>query len=81
VSCQAPEIGEAPAASSFQGEAGAKLRREDPGIHAVTSIVGATGQNSAPSQRFEVTEWTSALRRVAALLASPVDDEVAAVFG
>ena len=36
-----------PRSSSSQGEAGAKLRREDPGIHAMTSATVETGQNKA----------------------------------
>ncbi|MBZ9885580.1 hypothetical protein LB535_24890 [Mesorhizobium sp. CA10] len=36
-------LASAPETSSFQREAGAKLRREDPGIHAVTFAEGCSG--------------------------------------
>jgi hypothetical protein len=39
----------------------------------------AAVQNSAPSQRLNVTAWILGSARVASLLASPVDDEVQAL--
>ncbi|WP_224544393.1 hypothetical protein, partial [Mesorhizobium sp. CA16] len=45
---QTPAIAEALPTSSFKGEAAAKRRREDPGIHSVTLVKSAAEQNSAP---------------------------------
>ncbi|ESW73473.1 hypothetical protein X771_01605 [Mesorhizobium sp. LSJC277A00] len=61
--------------SSSLGEAGAKLRRGDPRIHAGTLAAEAAEQNLQRSVAQKSRHGSSGLRRVATLLASPVEDD------